>query len=111
MVLPDRVVMEEVQGKEIALCHIISNLPLPLREMLDIDGQSIGIFSVTPSEAAYIAADHITHAAPVKLVFVDRYLGSVLVTGSASALEAGMRAAIALLCDKLGFPPTAVTRS
>lgn len=106
-----RVVTEEVPGREIALCHILSRPSPDLAEMLDFSAPALAILSVTPSEAAYVAADRITKAADVTLVFVDRYLGTLLVSGGSAALEAAVSDTVAFLSERLGIPPVRPTCS
>lgn len=107
----ERVIVEEVPGQEVTLCHIIANPHPALAEMMDLERDALAILSVTPSEAAYIAADFITKAAQVTLVFVDRYLGTVLITGTMSAVQVALDDTIAFLSDKMGLKKVHVTRS
>lgn len=111
MPLSSRMVMEEVPGQEIALCHIISSPHSALVSMLGLEYAPVALLSVTPSEAVYIAADLVTKAAHVKLVFVDRYLGTILVTGTTSALETALVHTMAFLATAVGIAPVPITRS
>ena len=55
----ERIIQEFVPGKQITLAHIIPNPVSDLYSkmgMIDGDG-AIGIFTITPSEGAIIAAD------------------------------------------------------
>ena len=54
-----RIIQEFVPGKQITLAHIIANpVPKLYEKMGLIDGTgAIGIFTITPSEGAIIAAD------------------------------------------------------
>ena len=70
-----------------------------------------GRSSVCPSEAAIIAADIATKTAGVSIGFVDRFSGSLLITGDVASVEASLRAVLELLCRKMGFTPTEITRS
>ncbi|HAZ06815.1 MAG TPA: propanediol utilization protein, partial [Acetobacterium sp.] len=51
---------------------------------------AIGILTITPSEAAIIAADAATKAAPVEIGFLDRFSGSLVITGRVSDVKAAV---------------------
>ena len=75
------------------------------------EGGAIGILTITPCEAALIAADVATKTAAVDIGFMDRFTGSVVLVGSVSAVEAALRQVNAVLMDGLGFTGTRITRS
>ena len=75
------------------------------------NGGAIGIMTITPSEAAIIAADVATKASTVELGFVDRFSGSLVVLGRLADVEASISAATDVLCDELGFAPAPLTRT
>ena len=64
-----RIIQEFVPGKQVTLAHVIANptedLYLKLG-LIDASG-AIGIFTITPSEAAMIAADVATKSANVSI--------------------------------------------
>ena len=107
-----RVVQEYVPGKQVTLAHLIAHPKEVLCEKLGV-GQSgaIGILTITPCEAALIAADVATKTAAVDIGFMDRFTGSVVLVGSVSAVEAALRQVNAVLMDGLGFTGTRITRS
>ena len=107
-----RVVQEYVPGKQVTLAHLIAHPKEALCEKLGV-GQSgaIGILTITPCEAALIAADVATKTAAVDIGFMDRFTGSVVLVGSVSAVEAALRQVNAVLMDGLGFTGTRLTRS
>jgi len=47
----------------------------------------------------------------VEIGFVDRFSGSLLITGDVSSVEAALKAILALLGDQMHFTPTEITRS
>ena len=109
-----RIIQEYVPGKQVTLAHLIPS-PMPSLYMklglVDAEG-AIGIFTITPTEAAMIAADVATKAADVELGFVDRFNGSLVITGDVAAVEASMRAVMDVLCNQMGFTAAAeITRS
>lgn len=112
-----RIIQEFVPGKQITLAHLIANPVDNLRVKLGLtgDGESsgnaIGILTITPSEASIIAADAATKSADVTIGFVDRFSGTLLFTGDVSAVEAALRGVLDLLCEKMQFASTEITRS
>lgn len=109
-----RIIQEFVPGKQITLAHIIAN-PVPdLCDKLGIleeGNHALGILTITPSEGAIIAADIASKAAGVSLAFVDRFSGSVVVSGDIESVEAALHAILEMLCDKMKFTPAQITKS
>jgi len=109
----ERIIQEYVPGRQITLAHIIPN-PVPdlytKLGVLDVSG-AIGIFTITPSEAAIIAADVASKASEVKIGFVDRFSGSLLIYGGVAAVEESMHSVMHVLCDQMGFTPAEITQS
>ena len=107
-----RVVQEYVPGKQVTLAHLIANPKKELCDKLGIgDSNAIGILTITPSEAAIIAADAATKTAAVELGFIDRFTGSLVITGNVSSVETALKQVINLLAEGLDFTPARVTRS
>lgn len=109
-----RVIQEYVPGKQITLAHLIAHPVSGLYKKLGLAGdvvEAIGILTITPSEAAIIAADVSTKAACVEIGFVDRFSGSLLITGDVSAVEAALHAILEQLAGKMQFAPAEITRS
>ena len=71
----------------------------------------IGILTITPSEATIIAADICTKAASIKLGFVDRFSGSVIIVGSTSNVESALNSVITTFYNKLGFDTVSITKT
>ena len=108
-----RIIQEFVPGKQVTLAHVIANPDDKLYGklgLIDVSG-AIGILTITPSEAAMIAADVATKAADVQIGFVDRFNGSVVVTGDVAAVEAALRDVIRVLCDMMGFSSATITKT
>ena len=83
-----------------------------IRQLGLIDAQgAIGIFTITPSEGAMIAADVASKAADVSIGFVDRFNGSLLITGDVAAVEAALNDVMDVLCGKMGFAAAPITRT
>ena len=108
-----RIIQEFVPGKQVTLAHVIANPVEDLYAKLGlIDcGGAIGIFNITPSEAAMIAADVATKAADVKIGFVDRFNGSLVITGDVAAVQAALTEVMNTLCGMMGFASAPITKT
>ncbi len=112
-----RIIQELVPGKQITLAHIIANpdkilfRKLGLDPKLDYSGGAIGILTISPSETAVIAADIAMKASDVELGFVDRFSGTLIITGTISAVEASLRAILDYTRETLGFTVCELTRT
>lgn len=107
-----RVVQEYVPGKQVTLSHLISNPKKELCEKLGLaDSCAIGILTITPCEAAIVAADIATKAAAVQIGFMDRFTGSLVLMGNVSAVEVAIRQVTGFLSEHLGFAVFKLTRS
>lgn len=107
-----RIIQELVPGKQISLAHIIASPSPDLYERLGIDEcGAIGIFTLTPKEAAIIAADIATKAADVEIGFLDRFTGSLVIYGDVSSVETAAEELIAALGRMLGFPDQVITKA
>ncbi len=67
--------------------------------------------TITPSEGAIIAADVATKASDVRLGFIDRFSGALVVTGDVSSVEAAIKDVVSVLSNQLRFTPAAITRT
>ena len=112
-----RIVQELVPGKQITLAHIIANPDGELYEKLGLDPKveliraAIGIMTVTPAETAIIMADIAIKSSGVDLGFVDRFSGSLIVTGTVSQVEASTTAILEYTENKLGYEVCSITRT
>ena len=112
-----RIIQEYVPGRQITLAHIIASPDPILYEKLGLDPRldyqksAIGITTVTPSETAIILADVAMKASGVSLGFVDRFSGSLIVTGSVSQVEEGLDAILRYVREKLGYDVCEITKT
>ncbi len=112
-----RIIQEIVPGKQITLAHIIASPDKVLYEKLGLDPKldyekaAIGITTVTPSETAIIMADIAMKSSGIKLGFVDRFSGSLIVTGTVSEVEASMQAISDYVTNKLGYQVCEITKT
>lgn len=112
-----RIVQEHVPGKQISLAHIIASpdeilyTKLGLDPSVEYSRSAIGILTVSPAETAIIMADKAIKSSGVELGFVDRFSGSLIVTGTVSEVEAAVSAILEYVGEKLGFTICPITRT
>ena len=112
-----RIVQELVPGKQITLLHIIANPDDVLYCKLGLDTSdnynkgAIGVMTVSPSETAIIAGDIAIKASGAEIGFVDRFSGTLIMTGSVSEVQESLMAVVNYAKEKLGFTVCEVTRT
>ena len=109
-----RIIQEYVPGKQVTLAHVIANPDSALFKKIGARESvrtALGILTITPSEAAIIAADLAMKAAQVEVLFVDRFSGSLVISGDVSNVEAAVTEIVNVLQSVLGFSAAPVTRS
>lgn len=112
-----RIVQELVPGKQITLAHIIASPDkilyekLGLNPAIDYARAAIGIMTVSPAETAIIMADVAMKAAAIDLGFVDRFSGSLIITGTVSEVEASETAILDYVREELKYTTCNITRT
>ena len=112
-----RIVQELVPGKQITLLHIIANpddilyQKLGLDTSVDYNKGAIGVMTVSPSETAIIAGDIAIKASGAEIGFVDRFSGTLIITGTVSNTEAAVSAVCEFAKNKLGFAVCDITKT
>lgn len=109
-----RIIQEYVPGKQITLAHVIAKPQGSIYLKLGLDDEAsdaIGILTITPSEGVIIAADIATKAAAVEIGFLDRFGGSLLITGDVASVEASVREVLAYFGEVLHYDSVPLTRS
>ena len=112
-----RIVQELVPGKQITLAHIIANPDPVLYEKLGLDPSvdyaraAIGILTDPPAETAIIMADVAMKAAAIDLGFVDRFSGSLIISGTVSEVGASEAAILSYVRDELKYTVCGITRT
>ena len=115
--IKQRIIQELVPGKQISLAQIIANPDQILYKKLGLDPaieysrSAIGILTITPAETAIIMGDIAIKSSGVELGFVDRFSGSLIVTGTVSQVEAAVNAVLTYVQETLGFSVCKITRT
>ena len=111
-----RIIQEQVPGNQISLAHIIGG-PQPiiyqklgLNPDIDYDGAAIGILTVVPYESSIIAADIATKAADIYLGFVDRFFGTLIITGELAEVTTAVDEIVRYFRDEMGFAACRITK-
>ena len=112
-----RIIQELVPGKQITLAHIIANpdeilyRKLGLDPTVDYSRSAIGVVRMPPAEYAIIAADLAIKKSAAQLGFVDRFSGTLIVTGTISEVEASLAAVTEYAEKALGFKVCPITKT
>lgn len=112
-----RIVQELVPGKQITIAHVIANPDDILYRKLGLDPAveysktAIGIVTMSPAETAIIAGDIAIKSSGVELGFVDRFSGTLIVTGTISDVLASLTALVDYCKDVLGFTVCPITKT
>lgn len=116
-----RMTRVRIPGKEINLAHVISRsdtciyqnlgLHIGVHEGEDHTGESIGIISFTPWESVVVAADVAVKSADVQIGFMDRFCGTLILTGGLSQVETAVEAVVKFFKEELHFPVSEIVRS
>lgn len=112
-----RIVQELVPGKQITIAHLIANPDQALYEKLGIAlkteqaRSAIGIITISPGETAVIAADIAVKSSGVELGFVDRFNGTLIITGNVADVDAAIRAILSYVKDNMDFAVCNITKT
>ena len=108
----DRIIQESVPGKQVTIAHVIASPMSDIYERLGIDDKgAIGILTLSPYETAIIAADIAKKTADVEIGFLDRFTGSVVISGDVQSVETALKAVTDTLCSLLDFTTVPITRT
>ena len=115
-----RMTRVRVPAKEVCLAHVINpseeciyhNLALHIgvHEGEAHTGQAIGMVRLTPWEAVVAAADVAMKSANVQLCFMDRFCGSLIVSGNLTEVQTAVETVVEYF-GEIGFGTCKVFRS
>lgn len=116
-----RITRLRIPGKEVCLAHVISasrpevyqnlGLHIGIHEGEDHIGESIGLIRFTPWEAVVVAADVALKSANVQIGFMDRFCGSLIITGGLSEVQTAVEEVVRFFKEVLGFQTCEVHRN
>lgn len=107
-----RVIEESVPGKQVTIAHMIASPVSEVYRSLGIKSSgAIGILTLTPYETAIIAADIAAKTSNIEVGFLDRFTGSVIISGDVESVDTALHAVNNTLKRVLGFTVTNITRT
>ena len=112
-----RIIQETVPGKQITMAHVIASpdsiiyKKLGLDPKIDYNRAAIGVLTVTPSETAIIAADIAIKASAIDIGFIDRFSGTLIITGSISNVSVAFESVLNYAKDTLEFEVCNITKA
>lgn len=110
-----RIIQETVPGKQVTMAHIIASpdeiiyKKLGLDPKIDYHRSAIGVITLTPSEAAIITADLAIKAAAIEIGFIDRFSGTLIITGTISDVKIAFETILNYVEHELGFTVCKIT--
>lgn len=110
----ERIIQEYVPGKQITIAHVIAKPDPDVYVKLGVintQKDAIGIMTITPSEASIIAVDIATKAADIEIGFLDRFSGSIVITGDISSVISAYEEVLSKMEKVLGFNRVELTIS
>lgn len=114
---PMRIIQESVPGKQVTMAHIISTPNEIIYKKLGLDPSvnysrsAIGILTLTPYETSIIAADLAMKAAAIEIGFIDRFSGTLLITGTIAAVNSAFESILRYAKDKMDFSVCSITKA
>ena len=116
-----RMTRVRVPGKDICLANIINpsdpiiyqNLALHIgvHEGEDHTGETLGLIRFTPWEAVVVAADVATKSADVQVCFMDRFCGSLIISGKLADVQSAVESVVQFFGEELGFTVCKIHKS
>ena len=116
-----RMTRVRVPGKEVCLAHVLTpqdpaiyqnlGLHIGVHEGEDHTGESLGLVRVTPWESVVIAADVAAKSADVQIGFMDRFCGSLIITGALADVEIADNEVMRFMVEVMGFRPCEIHKS
>ncbi len=108
-----RMTRVRIPGKEVCMAHIITptdnciyknlGLDIGVHEGEDHTGEAVGMIRFTPWEAVIAAADFAVKSADVQIGFMDRFCGSLIITGALAQVQTAVEDTVDYFGEELGF--------
>ena len=77
----------------------------------DYTRSAIGVLTISPAESAVIAADIALKSSNAEVGFVDRFTGTLIISGSVSAVDSAFTAIREYVINTLGYTCCELTRT
>ena len=112
-----RIIQESVPGKQITMAHIIASPDEIIYKKLGLDPRvdyhrvAIGVLTLTPGETAIITADLAIKASAIQIGFIDRFSGTLIITGTISDVNIAFERILEYTSSELGFTVCRVTKA
>lgn len=116
-----RITRVRIPGKEVCLAHIITpfdpciyenlGLHIGIHEGENHAGESVGLIRFTPWEAVVVAADVALKSADIEIGFMDRFCGTLIITGGLSQVQTAIYEVVRFFDDELNFKTCAVHKN
>ncbi len=116
-----RMTRVRVPGKEVCMAHIINPTDLCIYQNLalhigvhegeDHTGETLGLIRFTPWEAVVVAADVAMKSANVQVCFMDRFCGSLIVSGNLTDVQCAVESVVEFFRKDLNFAVCSVHKS
>ncbi len=110
-----------IPGKEVCLAHVFTpsddavyqnlGLHIGVHEGEDHTGEAIGIIRFTPWEAVIAAADIALKSADVQIGFMDRFNGSLIITGRIAQVTTAVEETVRYFGSEACFGTCPVSKS
>ena len=115
-----RMTRVRVPAKEVCLAHVLNpseeriyhNLALHIgvHEGEEHTGEALGLIRFTPWEAVVVAADVAVKSADVQLCFMDRFCGSLIVSGKLTEVQTAVESVVEYF-GEIGFGTCKIHKS
>ena len=116
-----RLTRVRVPGKSLDFAHVFTPSDGSVYENLalhigvhageDHTGEAIGMIRLTPWETVIAAADIAVKAADIQIGFMDRFCGSLIITGGLSQVQAAVKEVVRYFGEELHFKTCEIHKS
>lgn len=113
-----RMTRVRIPGREVCLAHVLCpkddsvyrnlGLHIGVHEGENHTGEAIGLIRFTPWEAVVAGADIALKSADVSIGFMDRFCGSLILTGQLMQVQTAVKEVVRAFDEELEFPVCAV---
>lgn len=99
------------------MAHVVSSpnpliyQKLGLDPTVDYNKAAIGVMTLSPSETAIIAADIAMKRARIDLGFIDRFSGTLIITGRIADVTTAWEAVLLYAKREMGFSVCEITKA